>query len=1011
MGRILPWLRDGREDRALLLLPTYGQVLHLRRHILLEFDDLEGIFESPLVTFSSLAERVVDHPLRRMISAAEKDLVLRHVLASGRGAFDPVKRYAGFRSVCLEVLKEIKENGLPLTDVTDVLRARGDIGGDATRERLVGLADVLVRYQRILDEKGLVDHEDLLIRLRDRLRDDPAELAGIEAVAVDGFTDFTRVEEEILESLSQRSAHTWVSLSGRLGGARDGLFSSTEQTAKGLLGRGYSLEELHDVHRFDRPALGTLEASLFDADAEPAARGDAVEILAGTDLEDEVDRLARRALRLVRDDGYRPHEIGVIVRDWAGYSDLLPEAFARHGLPLTVHAGRPLEAAPIVRGVLGVLRIIADDWQGEDVREVLLTGVLGAEPDAIDAVLRAWTRGRAPDGCDGWLSAAGEHPEVREALEAVAAEADALGQAETIGDQAERVRGWWGGLLRMEDPDGADDEESLARATAQADALRSLSGVLDDVVRGLKTVDETAADLDRFARAVRDAVDHATVRTRSRRFETVHAVSVEEARQWQLRAVLVPGLLEGTFPRKPREDIFLRDREREELNREGRLRLKERLRTGDEERYLFYVAVTRASEKLVLSYPIADAGGSPLLRSFFVGDVRRVFPDLEPDESPLALPPAEVAPTARETTGRADLRRHALLVLGEPRTEDSDHAVSVASTLNDALTAEDPPYRRHMAVGLRFLTPPEAKLVICASVEDVAHRRQTFSASSLTAFAWCPFKDFSGNTLRLNSPEDDAIDRRDLGTVAHAALRAVLADGCDPGEAFTAAVAEHLGARDTSLWIDRGLRDLREYVVALAARERARLAAGGLTAVALETFFGGEGSEFTMGDVPIRGVLDRVDIDAHGRAAVIDYKLKVHDSSKKIVEAIAAGQAFQLPVYMAAVRQVMGHDPAAAFLLAIEGDAARGIAREGASDTGLAPDEGLAVLSADEIEELISKTSDAVASVAERVRSGEIRVEPEETTYCARGKCAFVDLCRVEPWVIEAKRAAAEDEA
>ena len=75
------------------------------------------------------------------------------------------------------------------------------------------------------------------------------------------------------------------------------------------------------------------------------------------------------------------------------------------------------------------------------------------------------------------------------------------------------------------------------------------------------------------------------------------------------------------------------------------------------------------------------------------------------------------------------------------------------------------------------VSPPAAALAAPASVEEVARRRAVFSASSLSAFAWCPFSDFAGNTLRLASPAEDAVDRLALGTVAHDALRAVLARG------------------------------------------------------------------------------------------------------------------------------------------------------------------------------------------------------------------------------------------
>ena len=86
-------------------------------------------------------------------------------------------------------------------------------------------------------------------------------------------------------------------------------------------------------------------------------------------------------------------------------------------------------------------------------------------------------------------------------------------------------------------------------------------------------------------------------------------------------AVLVAGLQEGEFPRGAVPDPFLSDELRRELAAASGLRL----RLGEDplhrERYLLYACVSRATQRLVLSYRSSDEEGNLALPSPFLRDV------------------------------------------------------------------------------------------------------------------------------------------------------------------------------------------------------------------------------------------------------------------------------------------------------------------------------------------------------------------------------------------------------
>ena len=119
-------------------------------------------------------------------------------------------------------------------------------------------------------------------------------------------------------------------------------------------------------------------------------------------------------------------------------------------------------------------------------------------------------------------------------------------------------------------------------------------------------MDETAEALDRDGQfSLADFWAQAdltlgleTLRVPDRRRNVVHVLDVFEARQWELPVVFVCGLMERHFPQYHREDPLLNDAAR---RRAGLKRLSNDAQR--QERFLFELATTRATESTILSYP------------------------------------------------------------------------------------------------------------------------------------------------------------------------------------------------------------------------------------------------------------------------------------------------------------------------------------------------------------------------------------------------------------------------
>ncbi len=285
-------------------------------------------------------------------------------------------------------------------------------------------------------------------------------------------------------------------------------------------------------------------------------------------------------VRRLEEEGFPLEEVAVLVRSRAQLPPL-EEAFLRTGLPHVLMGGVALRARREVKILLAALRLaVGEEPSLEDLAR-LLELVPGAGRKTAEALLAARREG---EDLASLLQRAKEVPlpsrahrgllvDLGGALEVSAAlleEASPEGLREVLEELSREV---WLPLLRpylerLGDP--RKRERNLAR-------LVELAGSWAESRPGVppRYFPFAALSMEEEGRGVRLA--------------TVHA-----AKGLEWRAVFLPGLIEGAFP----------------VLGEGA--------DPEEERNLFYVAVTRARERLYLSYPERTASGRPASPSRFL---------------------------------------------------------------------------------------------------------------------------------------------------------------------------------------------------------------------------------------------------------------------------------------------------------------------------------------------------------------------------------------------------------
>ncbi|MBN2209924.1 MAG: PD-(D/E)XK nuclease family protein, partial [Sedimentisphaerales bacterium] len=487
----------------------------------------------------------------------------------------------------------------------------------------------------------------------------------------------------------------------------------------------------------------------------------------------------------------------------------------------------------------------------------------------------------------------------------------------------------------------ADEAE---QAEIHVEAHRQLLRVFDELVA---TLGDTLVTLGEYVEIITSALEELSLGLVPPVSDQVLVGVIERSRHPAIRAALVVGAVEKEFPRVSSVDPLLSDTQRERLDREGFELAPGRTRRLLQERYLGYIALTRASERLWVSYPRSDEHGGELARSSLVDELLAVLPDVQVET-------LDERNTLDTITTPGQLGRVLAGALSGLRY-DQPVETEWLSITRQLLSGEQRDFYGRSLAGL--LQPRPATLT--ASMAEAFFQEQTItSVSRLESYGACPFQYFARHMLKLTQREEFELAAVDFGSFYHRGLCEVFKGLQQKGLNWASADAEVLrrlvddfhstyqrpdgpagGVFAASERSRRLLMGAAQRLSAFCLHLRDRAKVSKFEQAWAEVRFGvkpspeGEAAVFEMlklGDMGgrgfwLEGIIDRVDVCREGeRTGVTIYDYKMSGKPFSWAE-LYHGLELQLPLYLAVmVTQpkawgVMGAEPAGAFYLGILG--------------------------------------------------------------------------------------------
>ena len=580
-------------------------------------------------------------------------------------------------------------------------------------------------------------------------------------IIVDGFTDFTAQELNILCALLRTAGNVTVCLccDGLLRG--QSVFSPVRDTAKALaaLAERYGI----DCARQEIPVTADaddllhLSSHLFssalpvwDAPAPHILRSDADTVY------DECLCAVGQIQRLLT-DGARLRQIAVACTD-PSYLPVLENLFSRYHLFCYISGAQDVLQKSVLQGVLSALRAAASGMDAEDVADYLNAGISGISADACDRLKNyafVWKlRGtlweseftRDPYGYDGGdpvrsarlLSDLNEAR--RTAVEPLLSLKSGLAAAKNTAQQVLALYRFLEQIdLRRRLSDRAD---ALCRQNRlqQAQEYAQLYGILTDTMEQVYGVlGETVRTPEEFHNFFRAALSQHTVGTVPATLDCIRIGLLSDLRDARTEHLLLLGASDGLLPSGAPTVGLLSDAERKLLTQAGLTLAPDAGARLDRELLCAYTVLTAPTQTLYISCT-ADQPG------YLYERLKKMFPQCRcVHPSPLPVTPLQAAASV---------------------CAQGTAAVPTLSEHTERL-------RQRAAYTPGSLSQP--------TVTALYGEQIRLSASKIDKFASCKFAFFLRYGLSAAQRKEAAVDAPIFGTFVHEVLektaKQVMAEG------------------------------------------------------------------------------------------------------------------------------------------------------------------------------------------------------------------------------------------
>lgn len=621
-------------------------------------------------------------------------------------------------------------------------------------------------------------------------------------IFADGFNSFSVSQLTLLRAAAERAEYACFAFVCDKNDKRD-LFRTIMADIDRLSGGEGIPEPLTENTRHMSRSIMRAADLLWDNTPDENADMSGVRVIRADDVYGETDFIAAEIKRLVSEEGYRYNEIAVLCSSPKDYRTPAESAFAKYGIPVFCDIPETIINAPLTNLILALLKAVDEpsadnllsyvrssflrikDGEGGEDGEVGFRALTFAEIDSFDGYIFHWQI-HGDRLLQEFTTDKMSDKDIEQALCAEAVRKAAVVPVITLRDEitekkraGECTGGWLCekicGFLFTE----CGIEQAVLSAEENCNALWNILVKIFEAIHSA-LCDEKITPED-FYMLFRDICAGAELAKPPQLVDCVILGDPGRTRADNIRVVFIAGACSGAFPEESSGSGLFSEYETEIL---GESDIKITMKQDENYHYSCYQAyraLTLATDKLYLTYPLLSTACDTLSPSEVINDLLELFPQIHEEyaedterfgdgfycRTKHSLRANYASALGGKDSARLGTLRRALELSG-----DGDYAERL-----DRLVLERPSAYRHR------LTPATAEKLF---------RRKRISATRLEDLNKCRFEYFCRSGLRLRERRGLNAANSDVGNAVHYVLEKTLSEYCTKMREFFKLTYEQL---------------------------------------------------------------------------------------------------------------------------------------------------------------------------------------------------------------------------
>lgn len=954
--------------KTILLVPDQYS-LQMERDALAHFRSRGcALINFTVADFSSLGDKVVrdsDSREPELIDKYGRHMLLALLIDKLSGELGVYKKMSGrnsFTSLMNKLISEMKRYGTEPGDLLDVPMEGPGIASSYLEYKLKDIEKIYSEYEDAIEGKFL-DSEDYIKFYGNLILQ--ADIVKGADIWVYGFDTFTPLNIQVMQSLlrvshalnvvmtceyeDDRSPDMPMDARALAPGEGEGLFALPKYVIRQLADMADQAGEAVSIERIER-----MRGSAFASEVVMAET---------SNIYAEAERAAAYILQLVRDEGYRFGDIALICNDMDVRGRVLARTFHRWRIPAFADQKRKVLHQPVIRFLLSLMDIMVKGFANDPIMSLIKTGLLGwsAEDEEILQNYAAEFRIRSNRWKEDFTRKGDRYTdedlrklnEMRaEIIGIVQTSKDETGRRNTAEEKVHGLYEYLENRFRIRDRIGEMIEKQNAAGLTEgaAETAQSWNLICSLFTQIVRVIGDKKISNETLRSLISAGLEEAEIGLVPQSADCVLIGTMQRTRMSRIKVLMVTGANEGVLPVRSSDTGLLTEKELETLE-SLKLNISKREEVAHQEEQLaIYRNLSLPTDRLYVSYSMADENGKGASPSFLFRDLKTMF-RIEPLGD---LGQTDIMEMIASKKGSLSYMAEAMREYIEcSRIDPTWLAAMKWYAENDSHDMDK------VLGGLKFSNRLEALGRDLADALYCGDSDTLFlSASRLERYSECPFKHFVGQGLRADEQRVFEIGGREIGDIYHECLmllsqRLTPADGRSVTDAASLwmqiareesdalvreIIMEEAGNYREGLFVsDPEGRFRRDRIVSICsdvAWALIRQVRGSrIKTMRFEEPFGFPGSVLPPIKVKLsggkeawlKGKIDRLDIldvqkDVPGggehqeqdAVSVVDYK---SGSNRIDADKVRSGYSLQLMVYMNAARQEL--EPAGVFYFKI----------------------------------------------------------------------------------------------